>query len=209
MSVWASTRRSFLPPDGSEIIFSAVTPDGIGSGIYAVDTVSGGVRTIVAPRAGVGFGLAHASPDGSRIAYFTSTGDLGPVPTGSTSCPWMARTTSSCRCPSGAKFQDNPKWSNDGSRLALARGYADHNEDMVLAVVPADGSGPGVETEHHITGCCDTNFEWSPDDSTILVTPEDSNNAAVQQLLWNPSTGATTPAGWVATSNPTWQRTAH
>ncbi len=197
----------FLPPVGSEIIFGSVTPDGTGNGIFAVDTVSGSVRTIVAPRAGIGAGLAEPSPDGSRIAYQSSAGDAGPISYRVHVVSVDGTNDIELQMPPGAMFQDNPEWSNDGSRLAVTRGYAAHNEDMVLAVVPADGSGLGVETEHRITGCCDTNFEWSPDDSTILVTPENLNGAAVQQLLWNPSTGATTPAGWVAMSNPAWQRT--
>ncbi len=197
----------FLPPAGSEIIFGSVTPDGTGNGIYAVDTASGKVRTIVAPRAGYGGGLAESSPDGLRIAYMASTGVAGPITYRVHVASVNGTNDIELPMPPGAKFQDNPEWSNDGSRLAVTRGYAAHNEDMVLAVVPADGSGPGVETKHGITGCCDTNFEWSPDDSTILVTPENLDGVAVQQLLWNPSTGATIPAGWVATSNPTWQRT--
>jgi Tol biopolymer transport system component len=197
----------FLPPDGSEIIFGSVTPGGTGNGIYAVDTASGKVRPIVAPRAGFGAGLAEASPDGSRIAYSASTGDAGPVTYRVHVVSVDGTNDIELPMPPGATFQDNPEWSNDGRRLAVTRGYAQHNEDMVLAVLPADGSGSGVETNHGITGCCDTNFEWSPDDSTILVTPENSDGAAVQQLLWSPSTGATTPVGWVSTSNPTWQRT--
>jgi dipeptidyl aminopeptidase/acylaminoacyl peptidase len=197
----------FLPPTGSEVIFGSMTPDGTGNGIYAVNTVSGHVRTIVAPRSGVGGGLAEPSPDGSRIAYKASTGDLGPISYRVHVVSVDGTNDIELPMPPGATFQDNPEWSNDGSRLAVTRGFAEHNEDMVLAVVPSDASGFGVETKHRITGCCDTNFEWSPDDSTILVTPEDSNGAAVQQLLWTPSTGATIPAGWVSKSNPTWQRT--
>jgi Tol biopolymer transport system component len=197
----------FLPPAGSEIVFGTGTPDGTGNGIYAVDTVSGRVRTIVAPRAGFGAGIAEPSPDGARIAYRASTGEEGPISYRVHVVSVDGTNDIELPMPLGAKFQDNPEWSNDGTRLAVTRGYAPNNEDLVLAVLPADGSGAGVETKHQITGCCDTNFEWSPDDSTILVTPEDLSGAAVQQLLWNPSTGATVPAGWVATSNPTWQRT--
>ena len=43
-----------------------------------------------------------------------------------------------------------------------------------VAVVPADGSGVGVESDHGLTGCCDTLLQWSPDDTSILVMPEDT-----------------------------------
>jgi hypothetical protein len=79
---------------------------------------------------------------------------------------------------------------------------------MALAVLPADGSGHGVETRRGLTGCCDTLYEWAPDDTTILVKPFDRSGAALPPLLWDPVTGSTTPAAWMATSDPAWQRLA-
>ena len=109
--------------------------------------------------------------------------------------------------PPGAVFQDAPAWSNDGTHLAITRGYAQHNEDMALAVVPADGSGVGVESAHGLTGCCDTILQWSPDDASILVMPEDLYGQATQHLLLDPSTLAHVPAPWTASKPPAWQRT--
>ena len=109
--------------------------------------------------------------------------------------------------PAGATFEDAPEWSNDGKRLAVVRGYGLYNEDMALAVVPATG-GVGIETARGLTGCCDTVFEWAPDDSSILVKPFDVGGQPLPQLFWDPLTGATTPAPWAATSDPTWQRRA-
>ena len=74
--------------------------------------------------------------------------------------------------PPRAAFQDAPAWSNDGTRLAITRGYAQHNEEMAVAVVPADGSGTASSPAHGLTGCCDTILQWSPDDTSILVMPE-------------------------------------
>ena len=110
--------------------------------------------------------------------------------------------------PDGATFQDAPVWSNDGKSLAVTRGYAERNTDMVLAVIPPDGSSTGIETEHGLTGCCDTTFEWAPDDSVILVVPFDLDGARKQQLLWDPLTGLTRPTPWAADSDPAWQRLA-
>lgn len=201
---------AYLPPRGNEIVFADQAAIGGGNGIYAVDVHSGEVRRILAPSPGVGVGLINPSPDGSRIAYSASGSDterntymvhvVAADGTGDITLPLPPRAT----------FQDAPSWSNDGKRLAVARGYAAFDQDMVLAVVPADGSGAGVETiEHRLTGCCNTAYVWSPDDTKILVTPNSfQDQMPIQQLLWDPSTGATKPAPWAATSNPAWQRQA-
>lgn len=201
---------SYTPPNGAEIVFAGQADIADGSGIYAVNVETGVVREMLAPSPGVGIGLPSISPDGSRIAYVASGSD----PDRNTYMVHVAAADGTgditLPLPPGATFQDAPMWSNDGTRLAVTRGYATFDQDMVLAVVPADGSGTGVETtEHRLTGCCSTQFVWAPDDTTILVTPNSfQDQAPIQQLLWNPETGDTRPAPWAATSAPTWQRLA-
>ena len=200
----------YRPPNGAEIVFASFSPTGSNNGIYALDVASRKVRPILAPTAGVGRGWVRVSPDGSRIAYSASTFD----PNRNTYLVHVVSIDGTgdivLPMPKGATFQDAPEWSNDGTRLAVARGYATYDQDMVLAVVPADGSGVGVETtKHRLTSCCSTVYGWSPDDSTILLRPngfQDQN--PIQQLLWDPATGATKPASWGATSLPAWQRRA-
>ena len=51
-------------------------------------------------------------------------------------------------------------------------------------------------------------MDWSPDDSTILVLPEDLNGNMTPQLLIDPTTGASTDASWNGVSLPAWQRLA-
>lgn len=199
---------SFRPPDGAEVVFVSDAPIASGNGIYAVGVDGGQVRTIVEPSAGVGVGWLRVAPDGSRIAYSASTADTsrntyrvhvrGADGTGDSVLPM----------PPGATFEDAPAWSNDGKHLAVVRGYGLHNEDMALAVVPADGSAVGIETDRGLTGCCDTIYEWAPDDTTILVKPLDLSGQPLPQLLWDPLTGSTRPASWDSTSDPTWQRLA-
>ncbi len=198
---------AYRPPNGAELIVAGSTNGGT-SGIYAVDAKAGTPRTIVAPAAGVGVGFGRFSPNGSRLAYVSSAvPDDGPSSYRVHVIGLDGANDVSLPMPAGATFQDSPAWSNDGSRLAITRGYAQHNEDMALAVLPADGSGVGVESAHGLTGCCDTILQWSPDDSTILVMPENSNGAAVQHLLLDPSTLAHVPAPWTASNPPAWQRT--
>ena len=203
---------AYRPPNGAELVVAGST-DGQTNGIYAIDTRTGTRRTIVAPTPGVtagfGVGLGRFSPDGSRLAYVT-----GAVPDTSSPSSWRVHVIGmdgshdvTLPMPAGAVFQDAPAWSNDGTRLAITRGYAQHNEDMALAVVPADGSGVGVESDHGLTGCCDTILQWSPNDSTILVMPENLEQRATQHLLLDSSTLAHTPAPWTASNPPAWQRT--
>jgi Tol biopolymer transport system component len=202
---------AYRPPNGAELVVSGSTNGGT-NGIYAIDAKTGTIRTVVAPAAGVsvgfGVGFGRFSPDGSRLAYVSAAvPDVGPSSTRVHTIGLDGADDVTLPMPGGAVFQDSPAWSNDGTRLAITRGYAQHNEDMALAVLPADGSGVGVESAHGLTGCCDTILQWSPDDSTILVMPEDSSGAAVQHLLLDPSTLAHVRAPWMASNPPAWQRT--
>ncbi len=148
------------------------------------------------------------APDGSRIAYSEGEDD----PTSNTYRVHVVGMDGTgdhiLPMPEGARFQDGPEWSNDGTRLVITRGYGTWNEDMVLAVVPADGSGTGVESEHGITGCCNTSMEWAPDDAWVLVLPQSSVGAPARQLRLDPATGKTQLLPWVATSQPAVQRVA-
>jgi dipeptidyl aminopeptidase/acylaminoacyl peptidase len=202
---------SYRPPNGAELIVTGSKP-GSTNGIYGYDLRSGALRTIVEPSPGIGVDYVRASPDGSRIAYSASA-DVPVEPTVGNSYRVHVvgidgQNDRTLPMPARATFQDAPAWSNDGTRLVVTRGYGLHNEDMALAVLPADGSGAGVESAHGLTGCCDTIIEWSPDDTSILVTPENLDGAFTQQLLLDPSSGRTTPAPWTATTPPAWQRVA-
>jgi Tol biopolymer transport system component len=204
----AAHEPTYAPPSGAEIVFASQSSGTVGNGIYAVNVATGKVRTIVEPSSGVDRGWIRFSPDGSRIAYSASTPNsdgnsylvhiVGADGKGDVVLP----------LPTGAVFQDTPEWSNDGTRLVVARGYAAHNEDMAVAIVPADGSGVGVETKHGLTGCCDTLLEWAPDDTSILIRPEDLDGTFTQQLIVNPATGESASALWSATTKPSWQRRA-
>ena len=208
IDVGMSVRESaFRPPNGAEIVFAGNSATG-GSGIYAVDVATGTLKTVVQPTAGVGLGWLRVAPDGSRVAYSASTTD----PARNTYRVQVSAIdgtgTVTLPMPSGATFQDAAAWSNDSTRIAVARGYAARNEDMALAVLPADGSGVGIETARGLTGCCDTVLSWAPDDTSILMSPEDLNGQIQPQLLLDPVTGVSHTTPWVATGDPAWQRLA-
>jgi Tol biopolymer transport system component len=198
---------AWLPPDGREILYSGTPSEEAGYGLWAVDPRSGAVRTILAPEPGVGRGLLSVSPDGSRIAYAAE--DLTDT-SRNTYAVHVVSTDGTGEIvlpmPKDATFQDAPAWSNDGRRLVIIRGYASRNQDMAVAIVPADGSGLGIESARGLTGCCDNAFEWSPSDSAILFLPDGNAGDRREHILIDPATGATNPAPWTASSLPAWQR---
>lgn len=202
---------AWRPPDGSEVVFAGRAPGADSAGLYAVDVRTETVRTIVEPSPGVGLDWIRVAPDGSRVAFSSSTADpaRNTYQVHVTGLDPASKRDLALPMPRGATFQDAPAWSNDGTRLAIVRGYATHNQDMAIAVVPADGSSvSGVETKRGLTGCCDTKLEWAPDDGSILVTPEDLSGQPQRQLLLDPISGGSRPAPWAATSYPAWQRRA-
>ena len=204
---------SFRPPDGAEILFVGPDVEGLrGSGIFAVDVASGDVRTIIPPLGGY-FDLAGAvwSPDGSQIAYqrwggpgadgiSAHTRVVAADGTGDRALP----------APPDAVWDASPQWSNDGERLFIVRGYTSDFTVVRPVVIPADGSGTGIEIPYpgRINGECCADWEWSPDDSWILVQPTDASGIPMQQVIVDPQMGTARPAPWTSTSDPTVQRLA-
>jgi Tol biopolymer transport system component len=196
----------FRPPNGDEIVFSGNTGSGATNGIFAVAVATGKVRTIVAPNDGPGAGLLALAPDGSRVAGSVAT-DLTKANTYRVMVSALDGSgTTILPLPVGATFQDAPVWSNDSTRIALTRGYSTRNQEMTLAIVPADGSTTGIESVRGLTGCCDTVMQWAPDDRTVLVSPEDLNGNLLPQLLLDTTTGVSRPAPYAASGDPAWQR---
>jgi Tol biopolymer transport system component len=195
---------SYRPPNGAEIVFAG--DSAIGAGIYAVDVATGTVRTIVTPSGGAGLDWVTVASDGSRVAYSASTADPSKNTYRVQVSALDGSRTLTLPMPQGATFQDGPAWSNDSTRIAVIRGYAARNQEITLAVLPADGSTVGVETDRGLTGCCDTVYEWAPDDKSILMSPEDQSGQTKPQLLIDPLTGASRPTPWGGISDPAWQR---
>ena len=201
---------TWLPPDGREILVASVPPDSSGAGLYAVNVQTGKSRVVLAPKRALGADALAVSPDGRLIAY--SQQDFA-VTDGNPFEVHVIRSDGTggdvaLPKPSGAVFQDASTWSNDGTHLAVIRGYSPHNEDVRVAVMPADGSGTGVETASAVTGCCDNLMEWAPDDSAVMLMPEDLNGARTALTLVDASTAKATVTSWGDSSLSSWQRRA-
>ena len=99
--------------------------------------------------------------------------------------------------PPGAVWQGFSGWSNDGQHVMAERGYTEESDDVRGAVVPADGSGTGVELRWPagVTKDCCPGGEFAPDDSFILVIPIEDADSPVPQLIFDPTTGAVRALG--------------
>ena len=113
-------------------------------GMYAVDTASGEIRTILEDNPANHRAHPLWSPDGSQVSYveWMDSSDL----TAQTHVMAADGTGDRIlRTPPDAVWQAAFSWSNDGTRLLAIRGYTGQFEESVAVAVPVDGSGFGVE----------------------------------------------------------------
>ena len=91
-----------------------------------------------------------------------------------------------------------------GSRLLIERSLYPDSETEYLpfgaAIIDVDGRRADVEME--FTSKYEWDGAWSPDGTSILVTPDGADGKVVQQQLWDARTGKATPAPWTGTSFP-------
>ena len=126
-------------PEGARLVVSAV------DGLYVVEASGTTTFKLVGQRRAEGPGAATWSPDGTRIAYFSTpktpggfTAELHVVDpdTGHDQALFVAP------CCVGDWYP--PAWSPDGTRIALSVGIDGHPERSGLFLVPSDGIGDAV-----------------------------------------------------------------
>ncbi len=207
-----ATVAAWRPPNGSEILFMDEGTDqgGNDSGIYAVNAHDGTVRTILAGADAAGRARGHPawSPDGSLISFGewmglngidVQTHVIAADGTGDRVLP----------IPKDAVWQAPGSWSNDGTRLFAIRGYTGDSGQARPVAVPVTGSGTGIEIPYPGGGIGAGNvsdWEWAPDDTSILGTPTDDIGRTLPQLLLDPVAGTSRTAPWGSVSQPSWQR---
>jgi dipeptidyl aminopeptidase/acylaminoacyl peptidase len=192
----------FRPPHGDEILFLAADK------LYASHPDGSSVRTLLDPtNSGYDIGNldgAQWSPDGSRVSFIAESvavenlhtiyvmnadgTDLRPLSKGN---------------PGATVDEGHESWSPDGTRIAMMRWTAlgeGHQEYHPIAIVDV---ATGVVRYVGPTSFNGYGFIWSPDGTSILEQPGDTNDL----LIVDATTGEVVSAGSVY-SGFSWQRIA-
>jgi hypothetical protein len=196
---------SFRPPDGDRILYAASD-----SSIKTVNVDGTGRQTLVREGFNTGVIAPRWSPDGARVAYATWSNDPRGITVRTHVVNADGTNDHELPGPPGAVWNGRPAWSNDGTHLAITRGYGPNFERSVVAVVPADEGGLGVETDPMLLAGWEglPDLEWAPDDSWILLTRYGASNVPTQQVQIDPLTGEFHETSWTTVSRPAVQRVA-
>jgi Tol biopolymer transport system component len=186
-------------PDGTRILYTHATNDG--SHIEVIDLASGEITALTNATGGASEPVW--SPAGDRIAYVdleigACKNPLPPTPTltaeatgisesvsGSIACNGDPITTLATMKPDGSDVQrllstsvyaEDPRWSPDGSTIALTTFGANHSSEQVW-LVNMDGSRPSRNVTAEQTSSIP---RWSPDGeklSMMIIDPGGSEAA--------------------------------
>jgi Tol biopolymer transport system component len=208
-------------PTGNRILFiGAQGFDGSYAGLYVIGVDGSNLRTLVEPQLDAQiWSKVFWSPDGTRIAYGRRepgwqlpVEERRPAPNQhDLRVHVIAADGTADRIvghEDGAWWEAPTGWSPDGQRLLIERSLTGDavGAPFEAAIVDVDGGAPDVVPQ--FTSPYDWFAAWSPDGTTILATPSDSDGNGVQQQLWDARTGVARSAPWAATSFPSWQRVA-
>lgn len=166
-------------PDGGALVFQYEDADASTWQLVIVSADSGSSRAILFEDTEP-LGQPDWSPAGTTIAFFRNLDDVRPKETGI----WIVPAAGGKATFTELDYQF-PRWSPDGSKLALVR-YELGNTYGQIGVVPADGSGdvtwvsPGWAQDSHP--------RWSPDGRRLLF---DSTYMGFRQLYVTRADGST------------------
>lgn len=201
-----ASEPSFRPPDGAEVLFIG-NDDTYHRGLFAVDLASGDVRQIlILPH---DFDLAGASwsPDGSQIAYWSWSGVVEGLTAKTHVVAADGTADRELPSPPGSVWNAHATWSNDGTKLFIARAFTDGEDDVRGVVIPADGSDFGIEVAKSVETECCAAWMWSPDDSKLLGRSA-SHGSPQHATVIDIATKTAVAVPWTAANDPTWQRLA-
>jgi Tol biopolymer transport system component len=195
LSEWGGPE--FRPTNAQEVlIVGTLEPDGP-RGIYVYDLATKAIRTVVEPAGGD----VEWSANGEFISYGLQAEGPG------SGIHVIAADGSGDRLLDRGPFTISP-WSNDGSRIVVARAT---DEGREVEVITTDGGGDTVNlacgTSTDVE--CPARVYWSPDDSMLVWSLQDDIRGT-QTFVADPATGAVTKLDWdVELEDPQqWQRVA-
>jgi hypothetical protein len=199
------------PPDGKTLLFRG-EQDGIVD-VYLINVDGSGLQPLHIPTKTTSGGETLIrpvwSPDGTRIAYHSSDLiSLTPEIVGS----WrshvfdLATRKDIVLSPKDKPDQHDtePIWSPDAKSILTQRfifGVA-----AWMAVIPADGSGPGVDLDLRSTEYPPSGWrgQFSPDGTKVVAYYD-----YIDRAVWfDPATGKSTDLDWALSAAPTYQRVA-
>ena len=200
---------AWRPPDGRELVVRG-SVDGHAQ-LFIVASDGSSFREVGPPGAGLfaDDSWDHQgpawSPDGLRLAY--NSIDAAPNADGYRFQVHIIEpdgTDTVLAGPDVNVMESWPAWSPDGSLVAIERWKWKGN--AWLAILPADGSGPGRDIALRTPFLPGTGWSvtWSPDGTSILAFWEPTTTAVSIDV----ASGSYEEIDWPLTNRPAWQRTA-
>ncbi len=126
--------RARLSPDGSRVIF--VRDQGARSSLYSATVSTGAARQIVEDASDGDF-----SPDGRQVAFIHVDPQTGTATRLEIASDEGGNAREIFRLESGASSLDSPRWSPDGSTIAVRQAAASTGVPDSILLVRTDGTG--------------------------------------------------------------------
>lgn len=205
----------FRPPNGAEILFTGIGPEG--TGLYRQAVPDGEPIAVLTDRMpGVSFSTLASpqwSPDGKQIVFtMHPPGDdvrgrgylINADGTG-------LRRVTPFELEGYRVDDEHHSWSPDGTRIAFMRWLNDSDGNTIVrpVVIVDVASGKEIEAQNvEVNGY--GGWLWSPDGKSILQIPNEKSQHVGEVLVVDAATGEMRRVGWSAdfASGPTWQRLA-
>ncbi len=197
LDVAAGAELAWRPPDGRELIILG-SRNGKAE-LYLVGVDGTGLKPITSLNGGDGaFQWISPSPDGSRVAF-------GMYPELQVHVVTIDQGRDQLISPDGNAGLNFPRWSPDGTRIAVLQVPRAPTGPTRIGVIPAADVSPQVTlTGPEFTG--GVQFDWSPDGSAILAVQWETD----EPWRLDPAGGPGQRMSWTIASPDSieWQRLA-